>query len=43
MPKKRTVVRDAGTGRFVKESEASRRPDRTVKETVPTPKPKRRK
>lgn len=43
MSKKRTVVRDAGTGRFVKKSEATRRPGSTVKETVSTPKSKKRK
>jgi hypothetical protein len=34
---KRKVVRDAGTGRFVPKREATRRPKRTVTETVPTP------
>lgn len=40
MPKK--VVRDAGTGRFVPTREAVRRPKRTVTETVPVRKPKKK-
>jgi hypothetical protein len=34
-PKTHKVVRDAGDGRFVKKSEATRRPGSTVTETVP--------
>jgi hypothetical protein len=33
----RKVVRDAGTGRFVKEREAIRRPKETVTETLKKP------
>jgi hypothetical protein len=36
--KQRTVVRDAGTGRFVPRREAVKRPKQTVTEKVPTPK-----
>ncbi|WP_413728472.1 hypothetical protein [Sodalis sp. RH19] len=34
----RKVVRDAGTGEFVKPSEATRRPKTTVTETIKVPK-----
>jgi len=40
MPKK--VTRDAGTGRFVPQPEAVRRPKTTVTETVPVRKPKKK-
>ena len=40
MPKK--VVRDAGSGRFVRSREAVRRPKTTVTETVPVRKPKKK-
>lgn len=36
----KTVVRDAGTGRFVKATEAEKRPKTTVTETVKVPKKK---
>ena len=41
MPKK-TIVRDAITGLFVKSSEAQRRPKTTVKETINVPAPKKK-
>ncbi len=39
--KARKVVRDAGTGRFVRKGEATRRPKGTVTETVKNPRKKR--
>jgi len=40
--KTKKVVRDAGTGRFVKKGEATKRPKQTVTETVPVKKPKKK-
>ncbi|SAU66196.1 hypothetical protein [Klebsiella variicola] len=40
---KQKVVRDAGTGQFVKPEEAKRRPGTTVTETVKIPSKKREK
>lgn len=42
MPKQK-VVRDAGTGQFVKPEEAKKRPGTTVTETVKIPPKKREK
>ncbi len=41
--KTRKVVRDAGTGRFVKKGEAKKRPKTTVTETVPVKSGKKKK
>jgi hypothetical protein len=40
--KKRTVVRDAGTGQFVPKKQATSRPKTTVTETVRSPRRKSR-
>jgi len=43
MSKERKVSRDAGTGKFIPQKEAERRPKTTVTETVPVPKPTHKK
>jgi len=43
MARKSTRVRDAGTGRFVPNEEAERRPKTTVKETIKVGPTKKRK
>lgn len=42
-PTTRKVARDAGTGEFVPKKYAAKHKKTTVEETVPVPKPKRKK